>query len=187
MPGLGRVGDVSQCPADAHGCPLCPHPAAGPAAAGSPDVTVNGLPALRVGDKGAHIACCGPNTWEAVVGSATVTINGKPAHRMGDLDRHCGGVGTLQVGSPNVNVGGASNGPSASAADSAPTWIEVELVDEDGRPLSGASYELTTSDGKIHKGTVPDSGVVRLEEVPPGASIARFAEVRASLQKSGAS
>ncbi len=73
---------------------------------GSPDVNVNGRPALRVGDMGVHSSCCGPNMWSASGGSSTVFINGKPAHRLGDENRHCGGIGHLVDGSSNVIVGG---------------------------------------------------------------------------------
>jgi uncharacterized Zn-binding protein involved in type VI secretion len=106
MPPQGRVGDLSSVPADAHGCPACPHPAIGPATKGSPTVKVNKLPALRVTDTGIHAACCGPNTWTAKAGSATVFINSLKAHRQGDADTHCGGNGQLTMGSPNVIVGG---------------------------------------------------------------------------------
>jgi uncharacterized Zn-binding protein involved in type VI secretion len=106
MPPQGRVGDNAFVPADAHGCPACPHPATGPATKGSPDVLVNGMPALRLGDSGMHVACCGPNKWNAAKGSGSVYINNLPAHRLGDTTAHCGGVGNLIVGSPNVLVGG---------------------------------------------------------------------------------
>ena len=106
MPAMGRLGDKSKTPADAHGCPACPHTAVGPATKGSPDVFVNGMPALRVGDSGIHAACCGPNTWQATMGSSTVFINGKQAHRKGDMDTHCGGVGKMIDGSSDVIVGG---------------------------------------------------------------------------------
>jgi uncharacterized Zn-binding protein involved in type VI secretion len=106
MPGQGRLGDLSQINADAHGCPACPHPCVGPAIAGSPDVNVNGMPALRVDDPGMHAACCGPNTWTAQAGSATVFINGKKAHRQNDADKHCGGMGKLITASANVITGG---------------------------------------------------------------------------------
>jgi len=106
MPGAARVGDKSQCPADAHGCPGCPHSVIGPAVAGSTDVKINGRPAVRVGDPGIHAACCGPNTWTATKGSGTVFINGKPAHRQGDQDQHCGGVGQMVEGSTDVFIGG---------------------------------------------------------------------------------
>ena len=106
MPPQGRLGDLSQVPADAHGCPACPHPCTGPAITGSFSVFVNNLPALRVTDMGIHAACCGPNMWMAATGSSTVTIDFLPAHRLGDTDAHCGGVGQLIQGSPDVIVGG---------------------------------------------------------------------------------
>ena len=106
MPPQGRLGDMSSVPLDAHGCPACPHPCVGPAIEGSPDVNVNGRPALRVGDHGIHMACCGPNSWTAAAGSGTVMINNKAAHRLGDSDSHCGGSGQLIQGSENVITGG---------------------------------------------------------------------------------
>jgi len=106
VPPQGRLGDKSQAASDAHGCPLCPHSVFGPSIQGSPDVLVNNRPALRLGDPGTHTPCCGGNTWIAQKGSATVLINGKPAHRMGDMVQHCGGVGQLIEGSPDVIVGG---------------------------------------------------------------------------------
>jgi hypothetical protein len=72
-------------------------------------VNVNRRPALRIDDPGIHAACCGTNTWTAKTGSATVFINGKGAHRMGDQTRHCGGMGQLVEGSPNVIVGESSS------------------------------------------------------------------------------
>jgi uncharacterized Zn-binding protein involved in type VI secretion len=106
MSKMGRVGDLAQVQEDKHGCPSCPHPGVGPSISGSPDVNVNGLPALRVGDKGIHAICCGPNMWEAKDGSGTVFINGKKAHRSGDATKHCGGDGKLKEGSDDVLVGG---------------------------------------------------------------------------------
>jgi len=106
MPAAARIADLSRCPADAHGCPGCPHNVIGPAVTGSPNVFINNMPAVRVGDIGIHAACCGPNMWKAAAGSSTVFINGKPAHRKGDMDTHCGGVGRMVNGSPDVNIGG---------------------------------------------------------------------------------
>jgi uncharacterized Zn-binding protein involved in type VI secretion len=106
MPGQCRLGDKSNAPVDAHGCPACPHPVTGPAIIGSTDTYVNKRPAIRVDDKGVHMACCGKNTWKATTGSATVFINGKAAHRLGDQDEHCGGMGQMIQGSSNVVVGG---------------------------------------------------------------------------------
>jgi len=106
MPGAARIGDKSMAPADAHGCPACPHPVNGPAVEGSPDVLIEHKPAVRLGDGGIHAACCGPNKWTATAGSATVLINNKPAVRLGDSTTHCGGPGTMIEGSATVIIGG---------------------------------------------------------------------------------
>lgn len=106
MPPQGRLGDRAFNPADAHGCPGCPHPVIGPAIQGSGDVLTNDRPSLRIGDPGVHAACCGPNTWNAASGSGTVLINGIPAHRLSDTTAHCGGTGKLIEGSENVITGG---------------------------------------------------------------------------------
>lgn len=118
MPGQGRLGDKASIQLDAHGCPACPHPGTGPAIAGSPGVYVNKRPALRVGDPGIHAACCGPNIWQAKIGSQTVFIDGQSAHRQGDQTKHCGGLGKLIEGSPNVMVGEQSASPAGGAASS---------------------------------------------------------------------
>lgn len=106
MPPACRMSDQSMAAACAHGCPACPHTVIGPAVAGSPDVNINALPALRLGDQGVHAACCGPQTWQPVVGSMNVNVNGKPLVRLGDMTAHCGGVGQLISGSPDVTANG---------------------------------------------------------------------------------
>lgn len=105
MPGAARLTDKSSCPSDSHGNICCPHSVIGPATTGSPDVYINGLSALRVGDSGVHSSCCGPNTWVCSEGSSTVFINGIPAVRKGDGTTHCGGAGTIVTGSEDVIIG----------------------------------------------------------------------------------
>jgi uncharacterized Zn-binding protein involved in type VI secretion len=101
------LGDKAQIPADAHGCPACPHPCIGPAITGSPNVYVNSRPALRVQpDAGIHAACCDGNCWQTKAGSGTVFINSKKAVRQGDATKHCGGTGKMVEGSGNVFTGG---------------------------------------------------------------------------------
>jgi|GEM_PF-513130 len=128
MPAQGRLKDKSFAPADAHGCGACPHPVTGPAIKGSSNVFVNSLPALRVGDNGVHSACCGPNIWTAVKGSATVFINGRAAHRMGDQDQHCGGIGNLIEGSPNVIVGDSGAGGATAGVGSGNVPSELVCI-----------------------------------------------------------
>ena len=101
VPLYAAVGDRSKCAMDAHSCPACPHPVVGPIVAGSPTVTVRGLPAARKGDNGVATPCCGANTYAILEGDASVLIDGRPAARIGDETQHCGGRGRIvgpQVG-----------------------------------------------------------------------------------------
>jgi uncharacterized Zn-binding protein involved in type VI secretion len=106
MPAASRIGDKAFIASDAHGCPACPHPAVGPAIAGSPDVFINARPAIRKDDAGTHAVCCGPNMWWARGFSGTVLINGRGAVRAGDQTQHCGGTGQMIEGSADVIFGG---------------------------------------------------------------------------------
>ena len=109
----------------------------GPAITGSPTVYVNDLPALRVTDEGIHAACCGPNMWKAVKGSPTVLINNLQAHRRGDQDAHCGGMGSLIEGSPNVLVG------DSASADGGSTGATMKAAKREGAP-----FVATNCDGE---------------------------------------
>jgi uncharacterized Zn-binding protein involved in type VI secretion len=133
MPSAARLADLSSCPADTHGCVECSHSVVGPSVSGSPNVNVNSRPAMRVGDKGVHAACCGPNTWKAMMGSATVHINGKPAHRLSDRDRHCGGIGVTITGSNDVFVGGP---PTAEDSDLDEAMKAAEKADGGKAPAT---------------------------------------------------
>lgn len=97
MPAAARIGDLITC-----GDTL---------AVGSPNVTINGLPACRIGDITAgHVT--GTTFYppiNLILGSGTVTINGIPASRVGDkINKHTitQHDGAVAVGSPDVTIGG---------------------------------------------------------------------------------
>ena len=141
MPAQSRIGDPSHIGACAHGCPACPHDCIGPAVTGSPDVNVNGIPAVRFQDRGVHSSCCGSNTWVAANGSDSVFINGRPAHRVGDDDEHCGGGGAMSAGSGDVFTGGGKTTVVRPSLDPVPhdRTYTVRLTDALGRPLKKAT------------------------------------------------
>ena len=88
---------------DSHGGHGCFPPTN--AVRGSPNVKINGVPALRVGDPFV-VHCCpknGCHTPAMATGSATVNINGLPAARIGDMT---GCTATVISGSSNVFIGG---------------------------------------------------------------------------------
>ena len=165
MPPQARLGDKALIPADAHGCVACPHTASGPAVAGSPNVNVNGRPAIRVDDPGIHTACCGGNTWNAQTGSKSVFINGKPAHRLGDVVRHCGGVGKCIEGSGNVFVGDTgSSGRPASSELSDKLYDEhfILIDDRTGQRVRNRSYRIESDNGLSVSGSTGADGKTQL-------------------------
>ncbi len=42
------------------------------------------------------------------------------------------------------------------------SWIEIEMVDEDGQPWPGEEYELTLPDGSIKRGTLDSQGLAHV-------------------------
>lgn len=103
--GYAAIGSIALCPADGHGAIGDPLPVQGPIITGSPNVTVGGSPAARVGDTGVHTACSGPNTFKVAEGDPSVLINGKPAARIGDKTAHCGGIGKIVSGMQDLSCG----------------------------------------------------------------------------------
>lgn len=57
-------------------------------------------------------------------------------------------------------------------------WIEVQLMSEDDPPvpIAGAKYEIELPNGQLRTGVLNDSGMVRLDGIPPGECKVRFPE-----------
>jgi uncharacterized Zn-binding protein involved in type VI secretion len=179
----GRVGDEATRPHDAVVCPKCKTIKAGPSTKGSPDVFINGAPALRVGDKGELAQggiCCGKNTWRAATGSSTVTLNGMPITRVGDEIENGGKIGRLITGSSDVDVG--SGGFGARSPED-PRSLTVTVTDAFGRALQGVKARVLSPDGAskvmfdgttnlsgLHKGsTVIVEKTLQRSKADPGA------------------
>jgi uncharacterized Zn-binding protein involved in type VI secretion len=96
--GYAQVGSMVRCPNYALGCPGCPHNVVGKIMNGSSNVRIGGLPAARVGDKGASVGGCGPNVVTVKTGDPSVLIDGKPAARVGDKTQFDGGMGVIETG-----------------------------------------------------------------------------------------
>ncbi|MBZ2178739.1 MAG: hypothetical protein ACK58M_25680 [Acidobacteriota bacterium] len=63
----------------------------------------------------------------------------------------------------------AKSGGSTSPAAKEPelTWIEIQIVDEDGQPLSGETYQFTKTDGAMAQGTTSGTAL-RADQIPAG-------------------
>jgi hypothetical protein len=61
-----------------------------------------------------------------------------------------------------------------AAADVAPctrrdsTWIDIELLDPDGKPVPNRKVRLTFSDGRVVEGTTDAEGLFGLDGIDPG-------------------
>ncbi len=58
--------------------------------------------------------------------------------------------------------------PFKAGDDEDTSWIEIELVDEDDRPVPGEAYRITLSDGRVASGTLDSEGKARVEGIPAG-------------------
>jgi hypothetical protein len=54
------------------------------------------------------------------------------------------------------------------------SWIEIELVDEDNKPVPGEPYKITTSDNKVAEGTLDNKGFARVDGIEPGSCKVTF-------------
>lgn len=143
--GYARIGDMSQNPIDAHGCLACPHPTVGPIISGSPNVSIVGLPAARVGDRGVHAVCCGPNMFTLKTGDNNVLIDGKPAARKGDMAVHCGGTGRIISVYSDILISssGAESKTVKSNHQTCKIPTEVRPHADEGGTISGKVTDTT--------------------------------------------
>ena len=58
-----------------------------------------------------------------------------------------------------------------------PHWIEVELVDEAGKPVAGESVQVTLPDGSIAGGTTDEKGLRRIDGIDPGTCRITFPDL----------
>jgi len=54
------------------------------------------------------------------------------------------------------------------------SWIEIELVDEQGEPVAGMAYQITLPDDSIASGTLDEKGFARVEGFEAGSCRVSF-------------
>ena len=69
----------------------------------------------------------------------------------------------LRNGAPAETVG-----EQLKLAKVVKTWIEMEVVDEDGKPMPGQAYQCMMPDGRIEHGNLDSKGRVRFDGIDPG-------------------
>lgn len=142
-----RCGDMHVCPMCNPGTPPPPH-VGGPIATGSATVLIGGLPAARVGD---IATCVGPPDLIAM-GSATVII--------GDAAASESNVSSGTAKQASASAHQALRGGRDGREQGGSHWIEFEVVDEVGGPISGMGYQYTDVDGTVSQHKLTDDGQV---------------------------
>lgn len=61
------------------------------------------------------------------------------------------------------------------------SWIGVELKDSEGKPVSGARFRITASDGKTGGGTTGHDGKAKVEGIPEGSYDITFPDLDKSV------
>jgi type VI secretion system secreted protein VgrG len=82
-------------------------------------------------------------------------------------------AGSRQKGAASSSTASseATQPPRGPAGKKDPTkkgWIEVELKDQNGKPITGEAWQITAPDGGTFTGTTDEKGVGRLEGIDSG-------------------
>jgi hypothetical protein len=62
-------------------------------------------------------------------------------------------------------------------------WIEIEVVDDDGQPVSGRAYKLKLPDGRTLEGTLGANGVISIHGIDPGSATFSFVDLDGAAWK----
>jgi len=86
---------------------------------------------------------------------------------------------TSSSGSTTSASGGTGSDGGSSPADPAKklSWIEIELIGEDKKPIPGEAYRITLPDNTIAEGTLDEKGFARVEGFEAGACKVTFPDL----------
>ncbi|MFO0837819.1 MAG: PAAR domain-containing protein [Phycisphaerae bacterium] len=193
----GAVFSAIAGAADMHNCPKpCPNPLHGPGVVtkGSKSVRINGLPAVRKGDKVIE-ACGGADPIAGGCGTVNIGDIGPLADLVAQAvdeaaaapDEAAEAVVEARTESEPAPVSKAdpayigplkskpTQPPAPSATQSGPQdWIGIVLRDFDGTPMPGQAFTLKLKNGTVLKGVTDARGYARFDGIPPGAGEATF-------------
>ncbi|MBI1189352.1 MAG: hypothetical protein GC200_01545 [Tepidisphaera sp.] len=71
----------------------------------------------------------------------------------------------------------ASSNPQGKKDPDKKSWIEVQLVDENGKGIPGQAFIVTAPDGFDYAGTTDEQGVGRVDGIDPGSSDITFPDL----------
>ncbi len=199
-----RITDMHVCPMVTPGVPPVPHvggPITGP---GVPNVLIGGMPAAVMGDMATCVGP--PDTIlkgsvGVLIGGKPAARMGDTCAHGGTIVLGCPTVmiGEVMPGAPPVIVPPfavpaqpelkssekKTTAPPTKKSEQKSTkkeekkktdWIEVEVTDEDGKPMVGEKYEIELPDGSVKRGVTDMKGKVKLQGIDPGQCKITFPE-----------
>ena len=92
--------------------------------------------------------------------------------------RSIGGLGSGHSAASTGGSGARTQG-SDPLAEKSKTWVELELLDKNKRPVKGLAVELALPDGSVEKGTLSDKGSFRKDGIDPGTCRVSFPDLDA--------
>ena len=78
-------------------------------------------------------------------------------------------MGQMAESSPNQQM--------IKPCDDQKTWVEVELVDENNKPVPNRAYRVKLPDGSVMTGNLDDQGKVRFDSIIPGTCQIEFPDI----------
>jgi hypothetical protein len=103
-------------------------------------------------------------------GSAGSAVSPAPPVTALDADHAIpGSQDTGNPGQSQATTGSQSQTKPYKQDKSKKSWIEIELLDEKNKPVSGEAYLVTLPDGEtVAEGTLDDKGFARVDGIDPG-------------------
>ena len=91
-----------------------------------------------------------------------------------------GGSSAAQLAAAEAEAAAAANSGGArrsSDESTRRTWVEVELLDQNRRPVKGAKVEITLPDGSTTRGNLSSEGTLRVNGIDPGSCSVTFPDL----------
>ena len=143
-------------------------------------VAIKGMPMVQINSAGAALSGSAGALVSPLAPTAAVEADKADPGAMAQS-----GPGSVAVTPANLS---SVKVAKKSAASDAPThdpnseenkdkkhWIEIELVDEAGKPVAGEPYQVTLPDGStVADGTLDEKGRARVEGIDPGTCKVTF-------------
>jgi uncharacterized Zn-binding protein involved in type VI secretion len=152
-------------------------------AMGSFTVLIGGKPAARMGDLTAHGGTIVAGYPQVLIGDAgggagtpaAFTMSKARAEGAAFTQTNCGSAGVMEQ---------VKDSPLLQTGDPLKkSWVEIELVDQKGKPVPHERYRVVPPGGKPTEGFLDDKGFARIGGIDPGTCVISFPDLDAASWK----